>query len=51
MIYPSWQNYQLKDICEKITDGTHNSPINTDLGDYMYITAKNIKEEGIVYLK
>lgn len=43
----SWQNYQLKDICEKITDGTHNSPINTDLGDYMYITAKNIKEEGI----
>jgi len=43
----SWQDYQLKDICEKITDGTHNSPINTDLGDYMYITAKNIKEEGI----
>lgn len=43
----SWQDYQLKDICEKIADGTHNSPINTDLGDYMYITAKNIKEEGI----
>lgn len=43
----SWQDYRLKDICEKITDGTHHSPINTDLGDYMYITAKNIKEEGI----
>lgn len=37
----------LKDVCEKITDGTHHSPPNTQTGDYMYITAKNIKEDGL----
>ncbi len=31
-------------ICRKpITDGTHNSPTTTDKGDFLYITAKNIK--------
>ena len=42
----SWQKYTLNDVCTKITDGTHNSPVNTERGDYMYITAKNIKEDG-----
>ena len=36
------------DITNKITDGTHNSPINTPKGDYMYVTAKNIKSFGII---
>ncbi len=39
---------KLKELCKKITDGTHNSPINTEIGDYKYITAKNIKKDGII---
>lgn len=40
----SWVLCRVKDICSKITDGTHHSPKNTDDGDYKYVTAKNIKE-------
>lgn len=43
----SWRTISFKDVCKKITDGTHHSPINTENGEYMYITAKNIKENGI----
>jgi len=42
-----WEVKKLGDVCEKITDGTHNSPVNTETGDYMYVTAKNIKKDGI----
>jgi type I restriction enzyme S subunit len=31
----------------KLTDGTHHSPPNHDQGDFMYVTAKNIKLTGI----
>lgn len=37
---------KLSNVCLKITDGTHNSPKNYSVGDYMYITAKNIKKDG-----
>lgn len=42
-------------VCLKIMDGTHFSPKNSENGDYMYITAKNIQEgridlEGITYV-
>ena len=43
----SWRTITFKDVCKKITDGTHHSPVNTANGEYMYITAKNIKETGI----
>lgn len=43
-----WEVKKLGDICRKITDGTHNSPVNTETGDYMYVTAKNIKKDGII---
>ena len=43
-----WEVKKLKELCKKITDGTHNSPINTEIGDYKYITAKNIKKDGII---
>ena len=43
-----WEKKNLEEVCEKITDGTHNSPVNTETGDYMYITAKNIKKDGII---
>jgi type I restriction enzyme S subunit len=38
----SWEHISLGEIC-KINDGTHLSPKNTNEGEYMYITAKNIK--------
>lgn len=43
----SWNECKLVDLCTKITDGTHNSPKNYESGQYMYITAKNIKEKGV----
>lgn len=42
-----WEIKKLGDLCVKLTDGTHNSPINTSSGDYPYITAKNIRKNGI----
>ena len=38
---------RLSDIALKIVDGTHHSPKSFPKGDYLYITAKNIKNEGI----
>lgn len=47
-----WRWTMLNDVCEKIQDGTHFSPkVQYDkpaLGRYMYITAKNIKEYGVI---
>lgn len=37
----------LDEVCKKLTDGTHNSPKNYEIGKYKYITAKNIKKHGI----
>jgi len=34
-------------VCEKITDGTHHSPLNTEAGEYKYVTAKNLKPWGL----
>ncbi|PSR18164.1 restriction endonuclease subunit S [filamentous cyanobacterium CCP3] len=42
-----WAWTSLGGILLKITDGTHHSPPNNSSGDYKYITAKNIKNEGI----
>ncbi len=41
------QMLSLGELCEKITDGTHHSPVNLPEGTYKYITAKNIKPWGI----
>lgn len=43
-----WCWHFLGDVMLKITDGTHHSPHNGATGDYKYITAKNIKNDGIV---
>jgi len=43
-----WEWSRITGLCIKITDGTHHSPDNFPTGDYMYVTAKNIKESGIV---
>ncbi|MFH1399448.1 MAG: restriction endonuclease subunit S [Candidatus Woesearchaeota archaeon] len=42
-----WVWVRLIDILNKLTDGTHHSPPNTPEGEFMYITAKNIKDNGV----
>ena len=42
----SWEKRNLKEVCVKLTDGTHFSPESFDIGKYKYITAKNIKLSG-----
>jgi type I restriction enzyme S subunit len=43
----SWLWVRLSEILTKLTDGTHHSPPNMSEGDFLYITAKNIKEDGV----
>lgn len=42
----NWDKKTLKEICTKLTDGTHFSPESFETGDFKYVTAKNIKENG-----
>lgn len=42
-----WKWVQIRDIAIKITDGTHHSPANYEQGKYRYVTAKNIKNQGV----
>jgi len=43
----SWRWVRLSDILTKLTDGTHHSPPNGPEGEFLYITAKNIKDDGV----
>ena len=43
----SWSWVRLVNVLTKLTDGTHFSPANAPTGDFKYITAKNIKPEGV----
>jgi len=47
MMPEDWQHSSLAKVCSLIVDGTHFSPKSYDSGDFMYITAKNIKEQGV----
>ena len=42
-----WRWATLGDVVVKLTDGTHHSPPNGPTGDFKYITAKNIKDDGV----
>jgi type I restriction enzyme S subunit len=42
-----WIEVSLPEVCAKITDGTHHSPENRPVGNYLYVTAKNIKANGL----
>ena len=42
-----WVWCKITDVVDKLTDGTHNSPKSYPSGDFMYVTAKNIKINGI----
>jgi type I restriction enzyme, S subunit len=43
----SWTWVRLVNVLTKLTDGTHFSPANAPSGEFKYITAKNIKPEGV----
>lgn len=43
----SWEWGRLSDLVTKLTDGTHHSPPNGPDGDFLYISAKNIKDFGV----
>jgi type I restriction enzyme, S subunit len=43
-----WQWVRLGTVLKKITDGTHHSPPNGEEGEYLYISAKNIKSDGVM---
>ena len=43
-----WAWARLGTVCSKVTDGTHHSPNNYPIGEYKYVTAKNIKLNGII---
>lgn len=44
----TWEWARLGTVAQKITDGTHHSPANDENGDFLYITAKNIKDTGVI---
>ncbi|MBK9640190.1 MAG: restriction endonuclease subunit S [Saprospiraceae bacterium] len=41
-----WEVKELENVCNKVADGTHFSPPNSEVGEFKYITAKNIKKYG-----
>ncbi len=43
-----WEWVRLGEAMLKITDGTHHSPPNSEKGDFLYISAKNIKDDGVL---
>ncbi len=44
-----WEWVRLPRVLKKLTDGTHHSPPNGPSGDFMYVTAKNIKTDGVLF--
>jgi type I restriction enzyme S subunit len=47
VIPENWAWVRLTLVLNKLTDGTHHSPPNKPSGDFMYVTAKNIKTDGV----
>ena len=44
----NWEWVWLGTALKKIADGTHHSPPNSDSGDFLYISANNIKNDGVM---
>jgi len=41
--------YKLKDICTKITDGSHNPPAGIQKSQYLMLSSKNISDDCITF--
>lgn len=39
----------LRDVCSKITDGSHNPPTGIATSEYMMLSSKNIEDDNITY--
>ena len=44
-----WEQKTLKEVCEKITDGSHNPPNGVLESDYMMLSSKNVFNDQINY--
>jgi type I restriction enzyme S subunit len=42
-----WEVKRLGDICEKITDGSHNLPKGIDYSEYLMLSSKNVFNDCI----
>lgn len=43
------KSYKLKEICNKITDGSHNPPKGVETSEYLMLSSKNINNDLITY--
>jgi type I restriction enzyme S subunit len=43
-----WVWVKVPRVLTKLTDGTHHSPANGPVGEFKYVTAKNIKHDGVL---
>ena len=43
-IHPDWPMVPLGEVCKTIMDGTHFSPSNSETGERLYLTSKNVRE-------
>ena len=44
-----WEVKKLGEVCEKITDGSHNPPKGIEVSDYFMISSQNIFNDKIIY--
>ncbi len=49
--FGEWEEKKLSEICIKIKDGTHFSPKTFEVGDYKYLTSKNVKNGYLDFSK
>ena len=46
-IHPDWPLVRLGEVCDAIMDGTHFSPKNSESGERLYVTSKNVRENRL----
>ena len=44
----NWRRVSLKEVCNKITDGSHNPPKRVEISDYLMLSSKNIFDDTII---
>ncbi len=46
---PSWNRRDLGSLTERITDGSHNPPKGSDRSEYLMLSSRDIRNEGLNY--
>jgi type I restriction enzyme, S subunit len=44
-----WEEKTLNEVCEKITDGSHNPPKGIDYSEYLMLSSKNVFNDSLNY--